>query len=128
MRESKKRLVGILAYQNKNASSFARRLRKMDTNAEQLLWSALRARRLGGLKFVRQLPLGPFIADFACREHRLVIEVDGETHGDAGEAAYDQQRTNYLNSLGWRVVRCTNLDVYKNLAGVCDTILAALTS
>ena len=57
----------------------ARRLRKSDTAAEQRLWEALRGRRLAGLKFVRQLPIGPYYADFVCRAKRLIIEVDGDT-------------------------------------------------
>ena len=94
--------------------------------AEQKLWEALRGRRLNNTKFVRQLPVGPYFVDFACREMKLIIEVDGATHGDAPEIGYDVGRTNYLQANGWRVMRCWNQDVFENLDGVCETILLAL--
>jgi very-short-patch-repair endonuclease len=69
--------------------SNARSLRHTETAAEIRLWEQLRNRRLCGLKFVRQLPIGYFIADFACRERKLIVEVDGATHGEVREVAYD---------------------------------------
>ena len=108
------------------ARSRARSLRKEDTQAERLLWEALRDRRLGSFKFVRQLPIGPYFADFACRERKLVVEVDGATHGDPAELAHDAQREQFLNAQGWRIHRCWNEDVYKDLVGVCDSILMLL--
>src|SRR5437764_467931 len=80
----------------------ARSLRQRSTRAEWVLWLALRDRRLGGLKFARQQPLGPYYADFVCREQQLIIEVDGGQHADS---ASDRRRDAYLNSLGYRVVR-----------------------
>jgi very-short-patch-repair endonuclease len=106
--------------------SRARILRKDDTQAERVLWEALRSRRLGGHKFVRQLSIGPYFADFACREHKLVVEVDGATHGEDAEVTHDERRTAYLNEQGWRIYRCWNHDVFTNLGGVCDSILLAL--
>ena len=111
-----------MAYQSEKANSRARNLRKHDTAAEQKLWEALRGRRLNGTKFVRQLPVGPYIADFACRELKLIVEVDGATHGDWHEVAYDLSRTRYLQANGWSVIRCWNQDVFENLDGVCETI------
>ena len=110
-----------------DARNRARALRKAETQAERLLWEALRARRLGGHKFTRQLNIGPYFADFACREHKLVVEVDGATHGDAAEIAHDERRTAYLREQGWRIHRCWNDDVFNNLDGVCDSILIALS-
>ena len=104
----------------------ARDLRKDDTQAERLLWEALRARRLGGFKFVRQLSIGPYFADFACREVRLIVEVDGATHASAEEVRHDAQREEFLREQGWRIHRCWNDDVFKNLTGVCDSILMLL--
>lgn len=104
----------------------ARALRRDQTDAEQRLWRALRGRALDGLKFVPQEPIGPFFADFVCREKKLVIEVDGATHSSERELAYDQRREHYLRDAGYRIVRVTNEDVFRNLEGVCDTILAAL--
>ena len=106
----------------------ARDLRRNHTEAEKRLWGYVRDKRLQGHKFNRQVPVGPFIADFLCFEARLIIEIDGATHGEAHEVAYDERRTVFLNSQGYRVMRCTNLDVFENLTGVLDTILSALES
>ena len=97
----------------------------MDTGCEQRLWAMLRGRRLGGLKFVRQLPVGPYVADFACREHVLIIEVDGATHGSEADIAYDAARTAFLTAQGWRVMRVLNEDVVRNMEGVTGSILKA---
>jgi very-short-patch-repair endonuclease len=104
----------------------ARALRRNETAAEIKLWEALRAKRLHGFKFVRQLPIGSYIADFACRSQMLIVEVDGATHGEANELAHDAQRTRFLERQGWRVLRVWNIDVFENLTGVCDSILLAL--
>ncbi len=104
----------------------SRALRRSDTEAEHRLWQDLRGRRLGGHKFVRQLPVGPFIADFACREHKLIVEVDGATHASEDELTYDERRTSFLVEQGWRVLRIWNHDVFTNRDGVCETILIAL--
>jgi very-short-patch-repair endonuclease len=104
----------------------ARTLRKHDTQAERMLWEALRARRLGGFKFLRQLAIGPYFADFACREHRLIVEIDGATHGNVAELTHDRVRDEYLIAHGWRVHRAWNQDVFTNLTGVCDSILLVL--
>jgi very-short-patch-repair endonuclease len=101
----------------------ARELRVGMTDAERRLWSALRARRLQGYKFRRQHPIGPYIVDFACIEHRLVIEADGGQHDDNDR---DRIRTEWLKSEGWRVIRFWNNDILANPGGVQDTILAAL--
>jgi very-short-patch-repair endonuclease len=100
---------------------FARRLRKNMTPAETLLWWRLR-RNAEGWKFRRQPPIGPFVVDFGCMEVRLAIEVDGATHSTAEEIAYDERRTQYLESLGWRVVRFWNWEITRNLGGVVETI------
>jgi very-short-patch-repair endonuclease len=98
-------------------------LRKVDNDAERLLWSELRDRRLNGYKFVRQFPVGPYFADFACREEHLIIEVDGSQH--AGSAR-DQIRDRFLTASGWSVLRLWNVDVLKEREAVVTTILAAV--
>ena len=75
---------------------------------------------------MRQASIGPFFADFLCRERRLVIEVDGATHASEDQVAYDLRRETVLIRLGYRVLRVGNLDIYENLDGVLETILAAL--
>jgi len=74
-------------------------------DCEKRLWYVLRSRRFLGYKFRRQVPIGPFIADFACKSARLVIEVDGGSHGNDAQEARDAERTRWLESRGWRVLR-----------------------
>ena len=78
----------------------------------------LRAKRLGGWKFSRQVPIGPYIADFAARSAKLVVELDGRTH----ELAYDQRRDAFISGLGYKVLRFTNSEVSINLDGIATTI------
>ena len=101
-------------------------LRSKQSLAEEKLWDGLRSRQLGGFKFVRQMPIDEFFADFACRERKLIVEVDGATHGSDGEVAADARRTEALEGSGFRVFRVTNEDVFRNLDGVLDSILHEL--
>ena len=108
---------------NRKKVTIERRLRSTQTDAERKLWFALRDRRLGGFKFVRQEAIGPFIVDFACRERRLVVEVDGGQHA---ESAKDAARDAYLARENYRVIRFWNNDVLTNREGVLYTILDSL--
>jgi very-short-patch-repair endonuclease len=101
--------------------SRAKELRSEQTPPEQLLWRALRSRQLKDLKFRRQHPIGRYIVDFYCARHKLVVEIDGDTHVDQTE--YDADRTIYLNDVGYRVLRFTNRDVINNLNGIIESIL-----
>jgi len=101
----------------------AQRLRRHDTDAEARLWNALRDRRLGGWRWRRQTPFGPFVLDFLCREAALVVELDGGQHAD--RAAYDARRTVWLERHGLRVIRFWNNQVLECRADVCDAILHA---
>ena len=107
-------------------SAKARALRSSQTRAEVQLWHALRDRRLAGWKFRRQFPIDRFIADFACLDAKLVIEVDGATHSRDEEFARDHLRMQAIEACGFHILRVTNNEVYKNLDGVLETILAAL--
>jgi len=102
----------------------ARNLRKNRTDAENRMWYYLRNRRLAGYKFVREKVVGKYIADFVCREKKLIIEVDGGQHMAA--AAYDQQRTKDLEAIGYQVVRFWNNEVHENIQGVMENILNLL--
>ncbi len=95
----------------------ARAMRKEPTAGEKKLWSRIRNEQLGA-KFRRQHPLGPFIADFYCHEHHLIVEVDGDTHGDPDRMQYDQEREGILRSFGLRIKRYTDTDVLKNTDAV----------
>ena len=86
----------------------ARELRREMTGAELRLWSRIRRRSLEGRRFRRQVPIGPFIADFACLNPRLVIEVDGDSHGDGFAEMRDAHRTEWLERRGFRVLRLWN--------------------
>jgi len=104
------------------SKAFAKRLRKRLTNAEIIRWSRLRRNAIGGRRFRRQHPIGPYIADFACIPLRLVVEVDGDTHCSREELQHDRIRDDYLRNRGWHVVRIWNVDVFENLDGVLETI------
>ncbi len=98
----------------------AQELRKRQTEAESLLWYVLRGRRLCGLKFRRQFPVEPFIADFACVEERLIVEIDGGYHDYT--CADDQSRQQRLEQSGWKVLRFTNEDVLDDVEAVAIAI------
>lgn len=99
---------------------FARTMRREPTEVEERLWRELRSRRLDRIKFRRQVPIGAFIADFACLDAKLLVELDGSQHADS---VYDVSRDAELKSRGFRILRFRNDDVLRDLNGVCDTII-----
>lgn len=101
----------------------ARELRASMTDAERRLWSCLRMRQLDGCRFRRQVPIGPYIADFACLSARLVVEVDGGQHAGAGG---DLDRDAFLKARGFSVVRFWNNEVLEQPEAVCEVILRRL--
>ncbi|MET2829968.1 endonuclease domain-containing protein [Mesorhizobium shangrilense] len=101
--------------------SFARALRREMTEAEGRLWQELRDRRLDRIKFRRQMPVGKYIADFACLEASLIIEIDGSQHAESDS---DRIRDADLKARGFRILRFWNDDVLKDMNAVCDTIIA----
>ena len=102
----------------KRLTPVARKLRRNQTEAEKRLWWHLRGRQLEGTKFVRQEQIGPHIADFACRDAHLAIELDGGQHSDA----IDAPRTVVIEAFGYRVIRFWNNDVLANTQGVLEAI------
>ncbi|MEM1354921.1 MAG: endonuclease domain-containing protein [Planctomycetota bacterium] len=107
------------------ATELARDLRAKSTPPEQILWKMLRNRRLGGMKFRRQVLIGPFLVDFYCAETNLVVELDGESHN--GRQQEDAERTSHLEQQGLRVVRITNHDLLTNPEGVWQFLLSQTT-
>src|SRR5438105_1286482 len=97
--------------------SFSRKLRRKQTNCERILWRFLRDRRLLGLKFRRQHPIGPFFVDFCCVKQRLIIELDGGQHAIV-QKVYDATRSNYLEAQGYRVLRFWDNEILSELDGV----------
>ncbi|MQW86825.1 endonuclease domain-containing protein [Sinorhizobium saheli] len=108
---------------NERRTQRARDLRQGDNDAESILWSELRDRRLNGFKFVRQFPIGAYFADFACRDARLVVEVDGSQHAVSSR---DVARDKYMLLNGWSVARFWNTHIFRDRAGVLETIVAIL--
>jgi very-short-patch-repair endonuclease len=104
----------------------ARSLRRSATIPERVLWNALRHRKLGGWKFRRQHPVGPFVLDFFCREKSIAIELDGDIHSQKETAIYDLERTRYFKRLGVRILRFPNDQVLGNLPGVLSKITKAM--
>jgi len=100
----------------------SRELRTNATKAERALWRQLRNRQIAGVRFNRQVPIGPYICDFVARTEKLVIELDGGQH--CSQADYDSARTSFLSARGYRVIRFWNNDVLGNLEGVVKVIAA----
>jgi very-short-patch-repair endonuclease len=103
----------------------AKAMRRVLTDAELKVWNELRAHRLMGLGFRRQVPIAGYIVDFACPANKLIVEVDGFQHGEYDNAAKDTIRTARLQLDGWTVLRFWNDDVIRDVDAVCDHILIA---
>jgi very-short-patch-repair endonuclease len=100
----------------------ARQLRQDMTESEKKLWQILRGERFHGLKFTRQMPIGPYFVDFVCRKRKLVIELDGSHHGEPDKIDYDRDRTSYLNRLGYAALRFPNHEVMRDVEAVSRAI------
>ncbi|MBL0936928.1 MAG: endonuclease domain-containing protein [Rhizobiaceae bacterium] len=102
--------------------SNAKAMRRAMTDAELRLWNELRAHRLMGLSFRRQVPIGPYIADFACSAHHIIVEVDGSQHAEPDR---DKARDAFLASSGWIILRFWNDDILREIDNVCLHIVTA---
>ena len=102
----------------KRLTPVARKLRRTSTDAENRLWSYLRGRRFEGAKFLRQFPIGRHVADFACRDSHLAVELDGGQHAPDTDAP----RTEIIEAFGYRIIRFWNNDVLENTDGVLEAI------
>jgi len=100
--------------------NFARAMRHMPMDAERKFWWQVRDRRLNGYKFKRQFLVGPYIVDFVCLDHRLVVELDGGQH--SRQVAYDEARSAFLKTRGYRVLRFWNYDVLTDMDGVLERV------
>ena len=109
----------------KRPTARSRELRLNATQAERRLWTQLSARKVAGVRFNRQFPIGPFICDFVSRSAKLVIEVDGGQH--AVDVAKDEARSAYLKARGYRVIRFWNNDVLERIEGVVAEIERVLS-
>ena len=104
----------------------ARSLRRDSTDAERIIWNALRAHRLNGTSFRRQKPIGPYVVDFVCHAAKVIVEIDGGQHFEAANQKRDARRDAFLTSKGYRVLRLNNYDVMTNKSGVLETIASAI--
>jgi len=108
---------------NKSLQPFANKLRKQMTKSEACLWKyALKARKMKGYQFRRQRPVLNYIADFMCKELKLIIELDGITHNSEEAAVKDAKRTEALERIGFKVIRFKDEEVLKNMRGVIQKI------
>jgi very-short-patch-repair endonuclease len=108
--------------------SRAKRLRTTMTRAETLLWRYIKAQRIDGLLFRRQVPMHKYIADFVCHSHRLIVELDGESHDFESRNAQDAERNAWFVSQGYLVLRFANEETLTNLSGVVEAIRSAAWS
>ena len=103
----------------------ARKLRLHSTRAERILWHLIRNDQLHGLKFRRQEPIDPFIVDFVCMEKKVVVELDGEYHGEEAQKYYDEERTKFLKKEGFKVIRFPNERIFSEADKVLNEIARA---
>jgi very-short-patch-repair endonuclease len=109
-------------YRDEDQRNFARKRRNEMTDAEKRLWRLLRAKQLTGHKFRRQAAIGPYIVDFACFSHKLVIELDGPQHIERQNAEHDARRSKWLIGRRFRVIRFRNQQLDENVQAVVDAI------
>ena len=105
-----------------NTLTRRRELRAASSTAEGLLWGKLRRKQLG-FKFRRQHSIGNYVVDFYCHDAKLVVEIDGRRHGEAGPQKYDKERADYIEGAGYKIVRFTAWEVCSGVEGVCLEIL-----
>ena len=111
-----------IIYNKQELKDRRRKLRSDDTKPEQILWQNVKNRNLKNSKFRRQFSFGYYIVDFYCKEKKLVIELDGDSHFTERGKEYDLQRDNYLKGLGLKILRITNDEIFSNLQNVLDKI------
>ena len=125
--------VGFLKLEHNNKNIYnnlmeekyyrARELRKNSTPQEQKIWNIIKDRKILGLRFVRQYPIGKYIVDFACRKEKIIIEIDGSQHNEDENILYDKERTAFLKSKGYKVIRFWNNDVDNNIDGIYEYLI-----
>lgn len=115
-----------MIYYNKKLKNTARTLRKNMTDAERLLWSRIRRKQIDGYQFYRQKTVGNYIVDFYCPAAKLIVEIDGSQHYEGKGMKEDRIRDEYMNRLGFRVLRIPTTGVLENVDDavdlICDTV------
>lgn len=113
---------------NKKGHTLAKRLRSDMPNAEYCLWQEIRRKQIAGQHFRRQLPIGPYVVDFACVKEKLIVEVDGVGHSSEKDIFKDKKRTAFLSNKGWRVLRFWNEEIYEDVGSVVEAISGHLST
>jgi very-short-patch-repair endonuclease len=113
---------------NKELKKYSRDLRKNMTDAERLLWLKIRGKQLRGYQFYRQKPIGNYILDFYCPKVKLVIEIDGGQHYSSEGKQKDEIRDNYMEQMGLKALRFSDIEVFKNLDEVIEVIWGNIPS
>lgn len=113
---------------SKKGHTLAKRLRSDMPNAEYCLWQEIRRKQLAGQHFRRQLPIGPYVVDFACVKEKLIVEVDGVGHSSEKDIFKDEKRTAFLSNKGWRVLRFWNEEIYEDVGSVVEAISGHLST
>ena len=111
-----------------SALNNAKNLRSDMTIFERKLWTRLRAKKFMNIKFKRQVPIGVYIADFVCKDKKLIIELDGSGHLETAQQEHDINRDSYLKSQGYEILRFYNNDIENNLEGVLEVIRQKILS
>ena len=109
-------------FNRESKSENRKSLRKKMTRAEAILWTFLKQKQCEGLKFRRQCSIGRYVVDIYCPSLRLAIEIDGQYHDNPDMTAYDKKRQNEIETLGVKVLRFKNEDVYTNIGGILAAI------
>jgi very-short-patch-repair endonuclease len=112
-----------MLHRTSNNSKKAKSLRKNMTEEERILWSKIRNKQIGNIKFRRQEPIGNYIVDFVSFEKKLIIEIDGGQHNTSKNIEYDTKRTKYLKEMGFDIIRFWNKDIRNNIEGVITKIV-----
>jgi very-short-patch-repair endonuclease len=112
-----------MLHRTSNNSKKAKSLRKNMTEEERILWSKIRNKQIGNIKFRRQEPIGNYIVDFVSFEKKLIIEIDGGQHNTSKNIEYDTKRTEYLKEMGFDIIRFWNKDIRNNIEGVITHIV-----
>jgi very-short-patch-repair endonuclease len=113
-------------YRDQNQRDFVRTLRNEPTDAEKRLWHFLRAQKLRGEKFRRQAPIGPYVVDFVCFSHKLIIELDGPQHLEPDVVLHDTRRAAWLAGRGFRIIRFRNQELDEDICAVVNEIASAI--
>ena len=127
---SPQRVEGAQYFHTHNYSLYAKlkskELRQNSTDAEKILWGVLRNNQIHNLHFKRQKPIGKYIVDFVCLKGKIIIELDGGQHNEPQNITHDNERTTYLNSLGYKVIRIWNNELFENFEGVKEYLYNTL--